>query len=399
MEITILYSLALLIMLINMICRKKNIVGIILYALYFGSSIFSVIGIIEGIIRSDNLSIFPYIILVVTYGLFFSPFISSRMPSSEEISKEIPRIYILFSYFYIICSLLSIFTYLPSIRSLIASGQWANNYRALLSGELIFPDSAPILHFATLVSGYCKVLAMLLAFAMMRNEKKNALSILLLVGVTGRVVCSAIFTSSRGALVSYALLFFTIYFFFFPNIEKNKKFFTTFLLLSGAFLVVPFFIQVTADRFRTGNALSSIIDYLGKAPVVFNYGVYTSRGVALGKFGWGSLFGLPFSPSEIGGNWGTSFYTFVGYIYIDWGLIGLLFISIIVYMFWNNYLRRDNWEISDLFLLFMHFSFLLDGVFVIGRDYCYIVLITFAIYFIIKVFFEKYHYRIGSYHL
>lgn len=399
MEITILYSSALLILLIYMISRKKNIVGIMLYALFFGSSVFSIIGIRAGIIRSDNLSVIPYIILVLAYVLFFSPFVSENMPTSDRISEEIPHIYLYFSYVYICCSFLSIYAYLPSIRALIASGQWANNYRALLSGELIFPDSTPILHFATLISGYCKVLALLLAFAMMRNKKRNSVSILLLVGVTGRTVCGAIFISSRGALVSYALLVFAIYFFFFPNIEKKIKFFTTVLLLSSAFLVVPFFIQVTIDRFRTGNALRSIIDYLGKAPVVFNYGVYTSKGVALGRFGWGSLFGIPFSPSDIGGDWGTSFFTFVGYIYIDWGLIGTIIISIMVYVFWNNYLMREEWEISDLFLLFMHFSFLLNGVFVIGRDYCYIILVTFAIYFFIKIFFEKYEYRIGNYRL
>ena len=360
------------------------------------SSLFSIIGIKEGIIRSSDVTIFPYALLIITYILFFSPFMGNFTPKASQIVQDLPKIYKYFAYFYIACSFLSIYTYLPNIRSLISSGQWANNYRALLAGELIFPDSSPFLHFATLVSGYSKVLAIILAFSMKKKKKKNILSLLLLFGATGRTVCSAIFISSRGALVAYGILLFGIFSFFFPEIGKSKKFLIGALLTWGILLIIPFFIQVTVDRFRTGNAFTSIIDYLGKAPVVFNYGVYTSDKIAWGKYAWGALFGIPFSPSDIGGKWGTSFYTFAGLIHIDWGTIGLICVSGMVALFWRQYEQREVWNISDLFLLFMHFSFLLDGVFVIGRDYCYIVIVTLVIYVITKVFFEKYHYNIGD---
>jgi hypothetical protein len=118
----------------------------------------------------------------------------------------------------------------------------------------------------------------------------------------------------------------------------------------------------------------------------------------LGAFGFGRLIGLypDFQASQIGGTWGTAFFTFVGWLYIDWGPIGTIIISLILAFFWDNYIKRKEWHISDIFLFFCYYDFLLNGVFVVGRNYGYSFTANIIIYLLMHFLFEKYQFTFAG---
>lgn len=398
---TIVYFLLLLISTIYCVAKKKNPLICILFGFYTGSALFSIIGIAKGIYTGRNITLIPFLLLYLAYILYFYPFSTSLFPKSEDLQIEINKIYFVFAFVYIALSIIAITAYIPSVRSLLQSGSWALNRRMLYSNQLEFPDSGMIQHFSNLFVGYFGILAVVLGFLMFRDNSTRKIGIILLVSYALKVACSAIYTSSRGTITELGMLFIALYLFYYRDMGKLTKRFVAIIIIAAIVAIMPFIIDVTVDRFQTGEtATNSVIRYLGIPPLAFNYGVFPIKRIMLGEYGFGQLIGLnSFDSYEIGGLWGSSFHTFVGWIYIDWGAIGVVFWGFVVLLFWNYYLRKDNWKVSDLFLIISYYKMLLDGVFVIGRSQCYTIISTLLIYFLIRLFCEKYMYKIGNYKL
>ena len=401
MLFSVVYCLLLLISTIYCIAKKKNPLICILFGFYTGSALFSIIGIVKGIYKGVNITFFPFILLFVAYLLFFYPFYTTLFPKSDQMQIEIKKAYYVFAIIYIVLSAIAIYAYIPSVRSLLQSGNWAINRRMLYSNQLEFPDSGRIQHFANLFVGYFGILALVLGFLMFRDSRTRKIGIVLLASYALKVACSAIYTSSRGTITELGMLFIALYLFFYKDMGKFTKRFIAVIIVAAIISIVPFIIDVTVDRFTTGeSATNSVIRYLGIPPLAFNYGVFPIKKLMFGEYAFGQLFGHnSFNSYEIGGLWGSSFYTFVGWIYIDWGTIGVIVWGVVSLLFWNKYLRREVWRVSDLFLIISFYKMLLDGVFVIGRSQCYTIISTIIIYFLIRIFFEKYSYRIGQYAL
>lgn len=394
---TYIYCALMIIMTVHGFIRNRNILAKFLLILFCGSSIFTVLGVNSGIIKSD-VTLIPYFFLIIVYALFLSPITMEPFPIAEDTTYEINRKYKLFLVVYIICTIVTIMAYLPSMKELILSGRWSANRNALYAGEIIFPDSNPLVHLASLFSGYMQLLALILGFIMLKRKETAKIGVVTIVLAASKTVCSSIYTSSRGMMTTYALLMIALFLFFFSSMRKDVRKFLTILVILAIAAMVPFMIEVTLDRFGSStSSINSVIDYLGKAPAAFNYGVFDIKRIMFGDYAFGELFGHnSFSPDSIGGKWGTSFYTFVGYIYIDWGIIGTILWGIIVSIFWSRYKRRANWNISDIYLLISYYYFLLQGVFVIGRSYCYTIVSTLVIYWISKYIFEKYTFVLGD---
>ena len=110
----------------------------------------------------------------------------------------------------------------------------------------------------------------------------------------------------------------------------------------------------------------------------------------------GRLFGgRSISPSELGGSWGSGFYTFVGWLFIDWGVGGTIVVVSVIALITNQIMRKKIYSIADLFIVFFVYYTLLQGVFVIGRSYIYNIVIAVVIYWFVELFFEKYTIIIG----
>ncbi len=395
------YFAILLLLTFFCIVKKANVLGTILFALYTGSALFALIAVGQGNISTNGVQLFPYFFLAGSLTIFFYPFYRNKTVfNAGMLNKEIHRNYILFAYFYIICAVISVWCYIPSVKALLGSGSWYLNRSLVYADKVTYPYRNTIEHFAMLFSSYTEVLALIVGFSIFRMKKNTKTGVLLVALTIARTTCSAIYTSSRGMIIQLAILVLAIYCFFYKDIEENKRRFVTVLIIIAILVITPYIIDVTVSRFSgTRGAGNSVIQYLGQPPIVFNRGVFTSEKIAWGNYGFGALIGSSFSPEDIGGTWGTGFFTFVGWIFIDWGILGVVLIGVICAFFFSGIIKKQEYQISDLFLLFTYYYTLAKGVFVIGREYCYILIASLVIYALLKFVAEKYVFTIRDYRI
>lgn len=393
---TYIYATIMIIILIGLFMKKTNIMGRVLWVLFTIISAFSLIAMKAGLVES-NVTLFPYLFLIVVYLIAFYPFITEKGRFLvEKVTYNLNIKYVIFAYVFIIAGIISIMYYLPVVRQLMISGEWNQNRSDLYSGAFHLSYTW-YQYFALQFVGYTEILGIIVGFTLLRNEQKSILGWLSIIVGSLASVLSAMSQSSRGAIVNIVLLVLTIFFFFYRELANSKKRLILIFVLAGIISMLPYVIEVTVSRFSTTGASDSIISYFGQPPVVFNYGVTPVYKHMYGLYAWGNLFGAsPVSPSDIGGSWGTGFYSFVGWMYIDWGYIGTIIVSIIIAYLTYCIIAKETYDIADLFLIFFIYYTLLQGVFVIGRDYCYNMFMTLMIYGFIKIFFDKYTFVVGS---
>jgi len=405
MQETIAYLSVLILILIYCIAKHKGVLGIILLALYTGEAVFSVLCLKNDSLRimlSDyRITLGPYVLLVVSLLLYFSPFLHANKIFSA--SKYVTRVnlkYVGFAYIYIICGVITLLCCLPTLITMVQAGNWSESY-----GEgSVLPYNNFIEYFATNFCSYLRILAIIVGFSMMRddNYKKRHIIPIALLGVAGGTAISdAILSTSRSMLYDIAILVLMVYVFFYSQMEKNKKRFVTVITSIAAVAILALFVNITISRFSSRGTMDFVLSYLGQAPVVFNSQVVgTVDKFSYGYYAFGQLFSNEsFNQMEVGGTWDARFYMFTGWIYLDWGPVGLLMIGIIVAYALDKLVKKKEYVISDLYLLFSYLLILLKGVFVIGRGYCYNIVASVFIYIILKIFFDKYVFVIGKHRL
>lgn len=380
--------------------KKYNKMGLILMALYSAIGVMASVAVRQGRIESQNLTMFPFIFLILIYIIVFSPFLCRTTNLSvEKLKFNINQKYIIFAYIFIITSLVSISFYFPQVLNLLSSGAWNANRASLYDGTLTF-NAAWYQYYSLQFSGYTRLLGILIGFVFLKEKQKELIGWgCIIVGVATEIF-SAMYTSSRGAIVNIVLLLIVIYIFFYNDLKKGKRRFFVVLGCLTLAAIVPYVIDVTVSRFSDSGASSSFVDYLGQAPVVFNYGVAPINKHLYGEYTLGKLFGgRSISPSELGGSWGSGFYTFVGWLFIDWGGVGTIVVASLIAFITYQIIKKEAYSIAELFLVFFIYYTLLQGVFVIGRAYIYNIVATVFIYWFVKLFFEKYTIVIGRWRL
>lgn len=391
------YFIILLVILVWTFIKRKNRMGKILFGLYTVMAFFSVLSVKYEVVDHQNTTLIPYIFLILIFSISFYPFTQNvAIFTSEKLKADVNKKYIIFCVIFTIMSLITIRCYIPHIQSLIVSGNWAANRNALYSGDFIFPYTNIIEYIAMNFVSYTRVLALITGFVILRTDRRFILGITTILLNFMTSICSAIYTSSRGAVVNIVLLILAIYLFFFDEITKSKKKFISILIVLGIISILPYVIQVTTSRFGSNAEVASIVSYFGQPPIVFNRSVYTITEHLYGEYAWGTMFGAgTFDQSQIGGTWGSGFYTYVGWLYIDWGLIGTILVAVFFSFIIYRIIAKKKYNISDLFLVFFVYYTLLQGVFVIGRSYNYSILMAILIYVFVKIFFDKYTIVIG----
>ena len=129
------YFTILLLLTFFCIVKKANVLGTILFALYTGSALFALIAVGQGNISTNGVQLFPYFFLAGSLTIFFYPFYRNKTVfNAGMLNKEIHRNYILFAYFYIICAVISVWCYIPSVKALLGSGSW------YLNRSLVYAD-------------------------------------------------------------------------------------------------------------------------------------------------------------------------------------------------------------------------------------------------------------------
>lgn len=382
---------------VQLILKRYNPLGIFLMILFDLTAFFAILSYNRKLIDVTEVTIFGLFFLVLAYCLFAAPFLRREYVFGAEKVISTNRNYYLFALFYIIVTIVSIKCYLPTILNMLGGGfDWGTNRMAFNNGELSFPYSNTIEYLCINLSSYLQLVALIVGFKMISEESKKVLGFILLgCGILTDLMAS-MYNSSRGSILILGMLILGMYVFFNSSFEKNIK---RFAIIAGAMIsvvVVPYVIEVTVSRFSRSAALNSIIFYFGHAPTTFAANIVTIDKLSWGQYGLGRLFGVTsFSQSAVGGSWGDAFYTFVGWLYIDWGPIGVILIGIAMYFLLNHLTKKETYLISDVFLFFFVYKTLLSGVFVIGRNYCYTIVSSLIIYVILRIFMDKYEYRIG----
>jgi oligosaccharide repeat unit polymerase len=370
---------------------KGNILGKIIWGYYCFIGFFSVLSVKLDLVDSVGVSIFPYLFLILTYLVYFWPLM--RKDRGFDIAKleyDVNEKYAIFAVIYCIFALIAIYVMFPTVMQLLSSGNWMENRQALYNGDLVFRYSNVIEYWSLLFIDYLRLLALILGFIMIYNEQYKKLAITMIILAILTRAMNAIYISSRGEFLDLALLVFSIYFVFAGRFEKNMRRLITVIIIIAVIAVIPYIIDVTVSRFGNMNASGSIISYLGQAPIVFNRGVSPVHKYQFGNYSFGMLWGIDNIPqSEIGGNWGTSFYTFVGSLYIDFGPVGTLLVGMVISFFAWYECQKPFLTISDVFIILFYFSTLMQGGLVLGRSYCYTIIASLLIYAFIKIFFEK----------
>ena len=389
---TIVYAAGVAGMLIYGIKRRK-IMAILLCSLYLLIALFSIVALNKGFLSDENIQMVPYIFMLGSYLVFFYPFISKR--NDFNISKlviKVNRTYVAFAIVYCICGVITLIVFIPSIIRLLASGNWYANRVLFVKGELTYPYSNIIEYLSINICKYLQLLAFIVGFSLIRERRFLPLAYGTLISGALYTTVLSIYTSARGNFVTLFIIVVSIAFFYLKDVSAGNKRFILFICLAGLAAVIPFLIEVTASRFSlTNNGNASIYQYMGQPPLVFNRDVFHITGYAWGTHGLGKLFGdYTFSASDIGGTWGTGFYTFVGYFFIDWGPVGCILVGLILSYLISKTIRKTTYKICDIFLVFVYFNMLSEGVFVIGTRYIFDVIADILIYLFLRFILERY---------
>lgn len=395
MNYCVFYFSVLLIFTIYALRKKINIIGLIILVLYTTIGGISIFACQEERltwcnIYMSNLKLYPFILLLIAYAITFKPFLCSRKVfNSGKIVKDIDDRYKFLLIVYIVCSILCIINYAATVISIIRSGNLAGNYRAFaLGGEGEFHYYNFVFYIATQISIYNSLLCLIMAFLFLREKKHIKLSFIAITVYFLSNGMIALYVSARGMIFEYAMIFAGLSLFLFPNINQLGKKALIVIGIVAASVLVPYLINVTVSRFTSAGAWDSILTYFGQPPLVFNGAVQSLDRFHYGEYALSYLFGHELNPIEFGHIWVRAFYTFVGYFYIDWGIPGIIIIGSIISYVMRRIIRKKNYNVSDLLLIFAFYKFLVKGSLVIGNHYILDFAMTMVLYVLIRVFVE-----------
>ena len=335
-----------------------------------------------------HLNLFPFIYLFVVVIILFSPFINRRIKIKENpIGQKNQRLYKLVAKGYIVLSLYSCTVYLPQVIEIIINPSWLDLYTEAHEEA----DTNIFIKFANLFF-HIRYLGLVL-FLSYLTRKKNRPLFLLLLGMSAilPIVLVTIKQASRGGFVSLFVSLIVVYLMFRDQLSERLKRWLkmiTLTVLPASFIYIS---AVTVARFENNPYVESVggtvLDYLGHSMLTFAYGIFDS----ISKFSWGgfmfnfgpvSQMSSPLDPFY-GTHFGTAFFTIVGALYLDFGLI----FTILLAFFFSRYIMivsRGKPDVANLFLLLTYAMTLFNGVFVLGRGYGIQWIETFFIFFMLK---------------
>jgi len=394
MILTIFYMMALVIWLLLCIRRKAHSVGILLLCLYVAIAISSTLVMNKELLGNEkllDLRFWPYLLLIMSYHLYFYPFLGKKSHlDSSKLKSPQSIIFSYFCYLYIFFSILTLLISVPSAINLAKSGNWADSY----AQDSLRVDSNIVEYIAINFCSYFRILAIIVGFSLLRekkNRKKAVLAYFLISSAALTGITSAILSTSRSMIFSTIMIIISIYIFYNKNIAKNRKRFIGTFFVIVLIITASLFVDISVSRFASRSIEDELLSYSGQAPIVFNAQLATKIDrYMFGQYAFGRIFdNSSFTPRMIGGTWDTRFYTFIGWIFIDWGPVGVLLLGLIAKLYFSNIVNRPKYNISDVYLLFSYYSFLQRGVFVIGRNEWYMIVSTIMIYLFLKYIAER----------
>ena len=391
---TFLYFLILLLLLLFFIKKKSNVLGLWLFGSFLTVAFFALLLCVDDPFADkdvSNIVFLPYLLLIVGYLLYSFPFLFSKEEfSASKVAPNLKKTYVFFAILYVFCSIIVIYSSYSIVSFLVEFGDWEVSYRE----DSLVRYSNFIEYNSIIFTNYTRILAFVVGFLMLRKGEKSSviyiIACCLILAASVTQIFNAIISTSRSMIFELIILLPAMYLFFCRQIDKKINQIINILFVVIFFFALYFFIDVTISRFESRGTYDSVISHFGQAPIVFNTQMYGQLDHFLwGEYTLGKLFeNAGIVPASIGGLWDVRFYTFVGWLYVDWGGLGVVFFGVLLGLFFFFFIKKRKYDVSDLFLLFSYYTFLLKGVFVIGRSYIITIVSTVVIYLLLKGFVD-----------
>lgn len=384
------YAVALLLITVNRAIAKCNRAGLFLLGLYAFIAIMAAYSVATGLVDPAGSRLWPYLLLIACYLIALYPLLRKESRQLEQsIDFKLSSFYTVFAVVYIVAAIVMVDCYLPSVLGNLESGEFSLNRRAYYSGEIVSPYRNSIDHYCSLFASYMYYLAITISFFLFAdtNGKRVKLGIVLLISAVSTQICMAVFTSSRGSIFIAGLTIAAMYLLLKSRLPgKSKYAVIVFAIICLAFMV-PYALNVTEDRFSySSTSFNSLIQYFGESPVVFNTGVSVIDDYMYGANVFGVLFDLSKPPEgSIGGSWGTRFYTFVGWLFLDWGAIGALIGTSVFAFALVAVLRKRPLRLSDIYILVFYINEIINGAFVLGDSAIIAILFNVCVYLALRI--------------
>lgn len=389
LEISV-YAVALILIMTNRAIAKCNRAGFFLLGLYTFIAVMAVCSVAMGLVNPAGSRIWPYLLLIACYLIALYPLLREESRQLESsIDFKLPRFYTFFAVVYIVAAIVMVACYLPSVLGNLQSGEFSLNRRAYYSGEIVSPYRNSIDHYCSLFASYMYYLAITVSFFLFTDAsgKRVKLGIALLISAVSTQICMAVFTSSRGSIFIAGCTIAAVYLLLKSRLPGKSKYAVIILAVICLAFTVPYVLNVTEDRFSySSTASNSLVQYFGEPPVVFNTGVSVIDDYMYGANVFGVLFDLskPLQGS-IGGSWGTRFYTFVGWFFLDWGVIGALIGTSVFAFAIAAVLRKRPLRLSDVYILVFYINEIVNGAFVLGDSAIIVILFNVCVYLALRI--------------
>ena len=322
----------------------------LLISIYLSVSILGIIYYKRNALYWD-ITWYIHLYLFAVIFLFMRPYLTDNQQFYDRFSIRNSKRLSVFSWLYIGSSIVAIYYQIPIVKENLISSDWAHIRDALYYEEDFKLYNNQIERFAKIYIQYFRLPAILALFYYLCKPGKILFKLFLTISIVFPTLFSAIITAGRGSLFAFTLELTTGYFIFKKGIPYTVKRYIKYLALVLLSTVMVFVLSVSNSRFGSSFLSSSLLHYFSHSFLAFNYGVADSiTDFAYGKYFFNKIFGsIPLDFDYLGTHFDTSFITFVGTLYIDFGPIGTFLIAMIIPVFFNGIIkRRKRIDFSDL---------------------------------------------------
>lgn len=336
-----------------------------------------------------EVSLIPFLYMYICIYICFKPFRGYSISSNLEIEET--SIIKALTWIFILTGFAAIAYTLPQAMELINSGEWG------MLRQLLYEDEDNIQLYGSAleklcknIHGYLSPFGIVMCFYSLSSSYKSRLtSWLLWISWLGYAFLGGMLVASRGIIISLLLNVVVLFFLFkdFINALTRRVFAVSGIAFSV--LVGLYTAAVSISRFGDEAGIS-VFEYLGHSMTAFNQAVMgTMHSYAWGQYGlefFYNLFGIPitFNGKEAGLTSGSSFFTFLGAFYIDYGPIGTFMLVTVLSKLLLRLTHKKSIRISDLMIIVYFIGFFMDGVFVIGKGYMLSWVMLYVLYLIVR---------------
>ena len=369
--------------------RKLDIYRIIVL-LYLTTAVLCVINYTQNSYRWPDLSLLPFIYMFVVLLILFYPFKHFDLSSKETVWVDTKALYLL-GWLFIALSVVEVYLSYNDIVEKFVSGEWGR-----LRSEL-YADEGDIVYYRNIwekliknILSYLHPFAVVYAFFQATNPDRKLFTVLLFLSIVSATFISASVVASRGIVFNQSMELVLGFMLFRDKIpSKIKKIVVT----GGTAIISLFFIYaiiVSFSRFGEDETGSSLFSYFGHSMLYFNDGLFNHmHDFAYGKrfFAWFiDLFGgnSSFDVAKAGSTHGSAFFTIVGSLFTDWGVVGTVIVAIIACLLICKFTQKKVIRLSDMVIIMFYINTLSGGIFAYGVSRGLQWVMTFVVYFIVR---------------